>query len=158
VDAVDPTPALRRALDDLARRGSTGTACAVYAGADVLVLELTDPATTQALLAEGRAPAFATLDVAVLHRLLVEGILGMPASSHGDDAIQYTRDATQAFAEVAAGKASVALFLNPPRVDQVRAVAIAGERMPQKSTFFYPKVLSGLVINPLDPADDPIAP
>jgi uncharacterized protein (DUF1015 family) len=157
VDAGDPTPALRLALEDLARLGSTGTACAVYAGgADVLVLELTDPATTQALLAEGRAPAFATLDVAVLHRLLVEGILGMPASSHGDDAIQYTRDATQAFAEVAAGKASVALFLNPPRVDQVRAVAMAGERMPQKSTFFYPKVLSGLVINPLDPAEEPV--
>ena len=156
VDAGDPTPALRLALDDLARRGSTATACAIYAGADVLVLELTDPATTQALLAEGRAPAFATLDVAVLHGLLVEGILGMPASSHGDDAIQYTRDATHAFAEVAAGKASVALFLNPPRVDQVQAVAMAGERMPQKSTFFYPKVLSGLVINPLDPAEEPV--
>ena len=159
VAAGDPTPALRRALDDLARRGSAGTACAVYAGGtDVLALELTDQATTQVLLAEGRAPAFATLDVAVLHRLLVEGILGVPASSHGDDAIQYTRDATHAFAEVAAGNASVALFLNAPRVDQVQAVAMAGERMPQKSTFFYPKVLSGLVINPLDPADDPIAP
>ena len=159
VAAGDPTPALRRALDDLARRASTGTACAVYAGGtDVLALELTDQATTQVLLAEGRAPAFATLDVAVLHRLLVEGILGVPASSHGDDAIQYTRDATHAFAEVAAGNASVALFLNAPRVDQVQAVAMAGERMPQKSTFFYPKVLSGLVINPLDPADDPIAP
>ncbi|MBI2001959.1 MAG: DUF1015 family protein, partial [candidate division NC10 bacterium] len=45
----------------------------------------------------------------------------------------------------------LALFQNPPRVEQVQAVAMAGERMPQKSTFFYPKVLSGLVINPLDP-------
>jgi uncharacterized protein (DUF1015 family) len=68
--------------------------------------------------------------------------------------MQYTRDASQAFAEVATGNASVALFLNPPRVDQVHAVAMAGERMPQKSTFFYPKVLSGLVINPLDAAED----
>jgi len=118
---------------------------------------LTDPMATQALLAEGRAPAFANLDVAVLHRLLVEGILGVPSSSQGDDDLRYTRDASQALAEVAAGNASVALFLNPPRVDQVQAVAMAGERMPQKSTFFYPKVLSGLVINPCDTAEDSIA-
>ena len=157
VDIGNPLPGLRAALADLTRRGSAGTTCAVYAGgAAVLVLELTDPTTTQALLAEGRAPAYATLDVAVLHRLLVEGILGVPATSHGDDALQYTRDATQAFAEVASGRASFGLFLNPPRVDQVQAVAMAGERMPQKSTFFYPKVLSGLVINPLDAAEDPV--
>ena len=150
VDAVDPLPALRRALADLARRGAATIACAVYAGgAAVLVLELTDPATTQTLLAEGRAPAFASLDVAVLHRLLIEGILGVPSSAHADESIAYTRDAPQALAEVAAGKAFVAVFLNPPRVDQVQAVAMAGERMPQKSTYFYPKVLSGLVINPL---------
>lgn len=156
VDIGSPRPGLGAALADLARRGSAGTACAVYTGGTaVLVLELTDPTTTQALLTEGRAPAYATLDVAVLHRLLVEGILGVPATSHGDDAIQYARDATHAFAEVAAGEASVALFLNPPHVDQVQAVAMAGERMPQKSTFFYPKVLSGLVISPLDPAEEP---
>ncbi len=154
VDAGDPLPALQRALADLTRRGAAGVACAVYAGgAAVLVLELADPATTQALLAEGRSPAFANLDVAVLHRLLVEGILGVSSSSEADDSIQYTRDGAQALGEVAAGRASVALFLNPPRVDQVQAVAMAGERMPQKSTYFYPKVLSGLVINPLDTAE-----
>lgn len=157
VDIGNPLPGLRAALADLTRRGSAGTACAVYArGAAVLVLELTDPTTTQALLAEGRAPSYATLDVAVLHRLLVEGLLGVPAASHSDDAIQYTRDAGHAFADVVGGKASAALFLNPPRVDQVQAVAMAGERMPQKSTFFYPKVLSGLVINPLDATENTI--
>ena len=154
VDAGNPLPGLGLALADLARRGAAGIACAVYAGGGaVLVLELTDPAITEALLAEGRAPAFARLDVAVLHRLLVEGILGVPSTMQADDSIYYTRDASQALAEVAAGKASVALFLNPPRVDQVQAVAMAGERMPQKSTYFYPKVLSGLVINPLDTSD-----
>jgi hypothetical protein len=154
VDAGNPLPGLAPALAHLARRGAAGIACAVYAGGGaVLVLELTDPAITEALLAEGRAPAFASLDVAVLHRLLVEGILGVPSTTQADDSIYYTRDASQALAEVAAGKASVALFLNPPRVDQVQAVAMAGERMPQKSTYFYPKVLSGLVINPLDTSD-----
>jgi hypothetical protein len=158
VDADNPLPSLRLALADMSRRGVARITCAVYTGgAAVLVLELTDPTTTQALLVEGHAPAFANLDVAVLHRLLVEGILGVPSTMQADDSIQYTRDASQARAEVAAGKASVALFLNPPRVDQVQAVAMAGERMPQKSTFFYPKVLSGLVISPLDTAEDPIS-
>ncbi len=158
VDVGNPRPGLRAALADVTRRGRAATAGALYAGgAAILVLELTDPATTQTLLAEGRAPAYATLDVAVLHRVLVEGLLGVPAASHSDDAIQYTRDAAHAFADVAGGKASAALLLNPPRVDQVQAVAVAGERMPQKSTFFYPKVLSGLVINPLDAPANPIA-
>ena len=156
VDADNPLRSLRIALADLARRQAAAIACAVYGGgAAVLVLELTDPATTQALLAEGRAPAFARLDVAVLHRLVVEGILGVPSTSQADDSIQYTRDESQALAAVTTREASLALFLNPPRVEQVQAVAMAGERMPQKSTFFFPKVLSGLVINPLDAEEGP---
>ena len=53
----------------------------------------------------------------------------------------------------AAGEAHLALLQNPPLVSQVEAVALAGERMPQKSTYFYPKLLSGLVISPLDPSE-----
>jgi uncharacterized protein (DUF1015 family) len=157
LDADNPLRSLRIALTDLARRQAAGIACAVYGGgAQVLVLELTDPTISQTLLAEGHAPAFAHLDVAVLHRLLVEGILGVPSTVQADDSIQYTRDESQALAAVTTEKASLALFLNPPRVDQVQAVAMAGERMPQKSTFFFPKVLSGLVINPLDDVEEPI--
>jgi len=151
VDADNPLRSLRIALADLARRQAAGVACAVHAGgAQVLVLELTDPTISRTLLEEGHAPAFAHLDVAVLHRLVVEGILGVPSTVQADDSIRYTRDESQALAAVLAGEAPLALFLNPPRVEQVQAVAMAGDRMPQKSTFFFPKVLSGLVINPLD--------
>ncbi|OGB92532.1 MAG: hypothetical protein A2Z31_05615 [candidate division NC10 bacterium RBG_16_65_8] len=156
LDAANPLHTLRIALADLARRRDGGIACAVYAGgADVLVLELTDRTTPQALLAEGRAPALAGLDVAVLHRLLIEGILGVPSTSQADDSVRYTRDESLALAEVSVGAAAVAIFLNAPRVEQVQAVAMAGERMPQKSTFFFPKVLSGLVMNPLDVEEEP---
>jgi uncharacterized protein (DUF1015 family) len=48
----------------------------------------------------------------------------------------------------------IAFFLNPTKVYQVRDVSLAGETMPSKSTFFYPKLLSGLVINPLDPHEE----
>jgi uncharacterized protein (DUF1015 family) len=91
--------------------------------------------------------------VAILHRVVIERILGIQPTGQADDSIQYTRDEAAALAAVASGEAHLALFQNPPRVEQVQAVALAGERMPQKSTFFYPKVLSGLVINPLDPME-----
>jgi uncharacterized protein (DUF1015 family) len=152
--ATNPLRSLRIALADLTRRRAAGIACAVCTGGtEVLMLELTDPTTPQALLAEGCSPALAGLDVAVLHRLVVEDILGIAPTSQADDSILYTRDESQALAAVSAGEASLALFLNPPRVEQVQAVAMAGERMPQKSTYFFPKVLSGLVINSLD--EDP---
>jgi len=158
LEAADPLRSLRIALADLTRRRSAGVACAVYAGgSQILLLELTDAAISQRLLAEGRAPAFANLDVAILHRLVIEGILGIPSTAQADDAIRYTREESQALAEVLSGDAALALFLNPPRVEQVQAVAMAGERMPQKSTFFYPKVLSGLVISPLDGEETPLA-
>jgi uncharacterized protein (DUF1015 family) len=151
LDAASPLPSLQAALADLARREGAGIACALYTGGrEILVMELTDPTVPSAFLAEGRVAAYAELDVAVLHRLLVEEILGIPQAAQTDDSIQYTRDASWALAAVRSGEAAAALFLNPPRVDQVQAIAMAGERMPQKSTFFYPKVLSGLVMSPLD--------
>ncbi len=151
LDAANPLPSLQAALADLARREGAGIACAFYTGGrEILVMELTDPTVPQAFVAEGRAPAYAELDVAVLHRLLVEEILGIPQATQTDDSIQYTRDASLALAAVSSGEAAAALFLNPPRVEQVQAIAMAGERMPQKSTFFFPKVLSGLILSPLD--------
>ena len=151
LDAANPLPSLQAALADLARREGAGIACALYTGGcEILVMELADPAVPQTFLAEGRAPAYATLDVAVLHRLLVEDILGIPQATQTDDSIQYTRDPARALAAVRSGEAAAALFLNPPRVEQVQAIARAGERMPQKTTFFFPKVLSGLVLSPLD--------
>jgi uncharacterized protein (DUF1015 family) len=65
--------------------------------------------------------------------------------------VVYFKDPTDAAAAVHSGEGQVAFFLNPTRVYQVRDVSLAGETMPSKSTFFYPKLLTGLVINPLDP-------
>jgi uncharacterized protein (DUF1015 family) len=63
--------------------------------------------------------------------------------------VSYTRDAAAAVAAVRDGSAQVALLLNPTPPASVRDVALAGDRMPQKSTYFYPKLITGLVINPL---------
>ena len=64
--------------------------------------------------------------------------------------VRYTPDAAEARAAVDAGEAEAAFLLRPPTVEQVSAVARAGKVMPQKSTFFYPKLTSGLLFMPLD--------
>ena len=70
---------------------------------------------------------------------------------HGLDGIGYTPRVEDAVAAVDRGDADVAFVLREPRVDDVFAVALAGGRMPPKSTYFYPKPLSGLVFHPLEP-------
>ena len=69
---------------------------------------------------------------------------------HGLEGIRYTPRLDEAVAAVDRGDADVAFLLREPRVEDVFAVARRGERMPQKSTYFFPKPLSGLVFHPLD--------
>jgi hypothetical protein len=69
---------------------------------------------------------------------------------HGLDGIAYTHHASEAVAAVESGGADVAFLLREPRVEDVFAVARGGRRMPQKSTYFFPKPLSGLLFHPLD--------
>jgi uncharacterized protein (DUF1015 family) len=153
IGPAGPAEAVRSALAEMAREGVSGVTCALaLRGEPCLHLTLQDEAVIQGLLAVGHPAAYARLPVAVLHRLLVEEILGLGHPEAGDDAIQYTRDPHEALAAVTDGRAEAALFLTPPRVADVHAIALAGGRMPHKSTYFYPKVLSGLVIHPLDQA------
>ena len=70
---------------------------------------------------------------------------------HGLEGITYTPSVEEALGAVDRGEADVAFLLRDPRVEDVFAVALRGERMPAKSTYFYPKPLSGLLFHPLDP-------
>ena len=95
-----------------------------------------------------RSAAYRSLDVAVLHQAILKPLFGV-----GEDELaagtnlRYTRDMHEALDAVDAGDAQAAFLLNPTRVRQIRDVAIAGEKMPQKSTYFYPKLTTGLVFN-----------
>jgi uncharacterized protein (DUF1015 family) len=152
LDPGNPVMSLRIALAEIHRRRRDAVVFGLYAGGrEMLVLECAGQSVVQNLVAAGHSSEFARLDVTILHRAVIERILGIQPTEQADDSISYTRDETAALAAVTSGEAQLVLFQNPPRVEQVQAVALAGERMPQKSTFFYPKVLSGLVINPLDP-------
>ena len=97
-----------------------------------------------------RSRAWQGLDVSVLHSLIIEKHLGICGELRARaEHITYTREEEGALAAVDAGKYQLAFFLNPTRVEEVIEVAGNGEKMPQKSTFFYPKLITGLVVNRL---------
>jgi len=91
------------------------------------------------------------LDLAVLHTVLLDHILGLTAEKVRDETnLHYLRDASEAVDQVRRAGANGAFLTRPVAMDQLREVAFAGEVMPQKSTDFYPKLLSGLTIYALD--------
>ena len=70
--------------------------------------------------------------------------------AHDEERLTYMKDEDAVFRAVAAGDCEMAILLNPPKITEVKDVARAGDRMPHKSTYFYPKPLTGLVINKMD--------
>jgi len=114
-----------------------------------LRLTLKDPAIADAAL-PGKPDAYRRLDTAVTEALLLQGALGM---SEDDIAhlrgLDYARSTADARERIRSGDVQAGLFMGPAPVTLVRAVAAAGEVMPPKSTYFFPKVLTGLLFNPL---------
>ncbi len=114
-----------------------------------LRLTLKDPAIADAAL-PGKSPAYRRLDTAVTEALLLRGALGM---SEDDIAhlrgLEYARSTAEARDRVRAGEVQAGLFMGPAPVELVREVAAAGEVMPPKSTYFFPKIPTGMVFNPL---------
>ena len=88
------------------------------------------------------APELAILDVTFLHNVLMPEI--------PNDQFIYTHDETETIDAVNSGKAKIAILLPPPSVDDVLSISRAALTMPQKSTYFYPKVPSGIAYNPID--------
>jgi len=93
-------------------------------------------------------PALRDLDVTVLTQLIMMEVMGFDQARLDDEKkISYRTTVTDAVAAVREGEADLAFILNPTKIDQVRKVAENGLIMPRKSTYFYPKVMSGLVFN-----------
>ncbi len=91
-------------------------------------------------------------DVAILHGAILEDLCGITKEAQAAKTnLYYPQDATRALAELRGGKGDVLFLMNATPTRVVREIAEAGEVMPQKSTFFYPKVLTGLAIHTLDP-------
>ena len=92
-----------------------------------------------------------------LHLLLLDHILGLPADQQvAGNAIRYSQDENAVLDQLEKEDYQAAFILNPPKPEEILMIVENGETMPQKSTYFYPKVVSGLVINKID-ADEEIA-
>ena len=143
---VQAVPSGRDPVTLLASLGRDRTACLVADRSRVLALLLRPGALPDRLPSLAQSAAVRDLDVARIESLVVKEILGAGTTT---PIVRYVADANEALNLVQHGGAAVTVLLNPTRVDQVFAVADAGDVMPPKSTYFIPKVPSGLVLRPL---------
>ena len=126
----------------------------IYAGSDTFYTAVLKDKRTMDSVAADKSCAFRSLDVAVLHKMILEKFLGIDEEKLAAGSnLEYVKDTENAIdesiASVDAGQKQIAFFMNPPTTEQIKMVTDEGERMPQKSTFFYPKVHTGLTINKL---------
>ena len=153
LDALSAHPAFRvEKRNDLAqveqRLAEQPHRLALYLGGENYYLfTLQKEAAVKALL-PNKSDDYCSLDVSILHTLLLEPILGIDKENMAAQKnLRYTRSLQEALASVCDRSSQAAFLLPPTRIGEIDAVAGHGERMPQKSTYFYPKLITGLVIN-----------
>ncbi len=149
VEEVDGAITGTCALATLRECGRAGTTILAVAAQRAFLLHHPNPNANETF--RGVSVRQQALDVVQLHKCLLEHVLGLSEESiRNQQNLSYLRDANGALTQVREGRANVAFLMNPCRMAQVRDIAFAGEVMPQKSTDFYPKLLSGLAIYALD--------
>jgi uncharacterized protein (DUF1015 family) len=149
VEEVDPSITANRALGILRAAGKAGTAMLGVTADRAFLFDT--PRPLAASLLQSLSLRQQSLDVIQLHKCLLEGVLGISEDAIRDQTnVSYIRDAEEALTRVRDGSANIAFLINPVRMQQVRDIAFAGEVLPQKSTDFYPKLLSGLTIYALE--------
>jgi uncharacterized protein (DUF1015 family) len=100
-------------------------------------------------LAKERSNTWKTLDVSILHKIVIESILGISQDTL-EDHIKYTREDMEAIEQVDNGMFHFSVLMNATKINELKKIAEAGEHMPQKSTYFLPKMLSGLTMYKMD--------
>ncbi len=149
VEEVDASVDAARAAVILREAGRIGTAMLAVAADRVFLLDR--PKAVSSNTFAGLSLRQQSLDVVQLHKCLLEGVLGISEEAIREQKnVRYIRDIGESIAQVRSGAANVAFLMNPVRMAQVRDIAFAGEVLPQKSTDFYPKLLTGLTIYSLE--------
>ncbi len=149
LETVDASIDARAATSLLKDKGQSGTALLAVTRQGAFLLHSRKAAAAKFMA--GLSSRQQALDVVQLHKILLEGVLNLSEESiRNQENLSYLRDADESLEQVRSGKANIAFLMNACPVQQVRDVAFAGEVMPQKSTDFYPKLLSGLTAYALD--------
>ena len=140
----------RAEMTAAARQGATAIGVLFQGCHAFYLLQLRDEAERERWLPD-LSPAERSLDVTILHRIAFALCLEMDEESvRNEKFLTYVRGFEEGVEGVLQEQAQACFFLNPVRIEQVREIALAGRLLPQKSTDFYPKLLSGLVIYPLE--------
>ncbi len=149
IESFDSAENMEQILSDKDAQGKK--AFGFYTGkGEWYLLTLKDIAVMDELLPE-LSEASRQLDVTVLHSLILENIFGIDKENMAAQInLTYTKFFEEALSAVDEGSAQCSFVLNPTKVTEIRDVASAGEKMPQKSTYFYPKMITGMVMNKLD--------
>lgn len=140
---VDKVKGKQDLLILLAKAGRNEHAFGLYTREGIFLLRLKNKLLIHTMIQEG-SEHYKSLDATILKAFVLDKI-GVESVD-----LAYVKDLTQATDMVDSGEAQAAFILNPVRIEQLRAVALAGEKMPPKSTYFYPKVLSGLTVYKMD--------
>jgi uncharacterized protein (DUF1015 family) len=149
VEEVDASVDAVRAKVILREAGRIGTALLAVTADCVFLLSRARAVPSEVFA--GWSLRQQALDVVQLHKCLLEGVLGISEEAVREQKnVRYIRDINECMELVRNGEANIAFLMNPARMEQVRDIAFAGEVMPQKSTDFYPKLLTGLTIYALE--------
>jgi uncharacterized protein (DUF1015 family) len=149
IEEVDAAVDAARATAILRQAGHAGTALLAVTAERAFLLH--SPKAIGTSLFGNLSLRQQSLDVVQLHKCLLESVLKISEEAiRNQENVSYCREATEALSQVQSGKVQIAFLMNPVRMEQVRDIAFAGEVLPQKSTDFYPKLLSGLTIYALD--------
>jgi uncharacterized protein (DUF1015 family) len=149
VEEVDPSIDAARATGILQQAGMAGTVLLAVTRERAFLLHT--PKAIGTPLFGNLSLGQQALDVVQLHKCLLEGCLEISEEAiRNQQHVSYFRETAEALAQVRDGRVQIAFLMNPVRMQQVRDIALAGEVLPQKSTDFYPKLLSGLTIYALD--------
>ena len=141
--------------EELSQRGKARPTFALAADGQLHYLSLRSDVSLDEVPALKGPAVLRTLDVTLLHALVIEGILGVDrAAQERQTNLRYVKDTGAALVLAKDPTVQAVFLMNPTPVAHVQAVADAGEVMPQKSTFFYPKLASGIVINPIIPSEE----
>ena len=147
VDAFDDRDRFRT---ELAHRGRGTLGVALRGSRRLWLLRLRDRAALEVALPQTPA-VVRELDVSILHAMVFDRIFGVkPEAVKAGGNLEYTIDAAGALDAVSSGRADGAFLMNPPSIEDVQRVSDSGATMPEKSTYFYPKLITGLFMNPLD--------
>jgi uncharacterized protein (DUF1015 family) len=144
-------PVVGDLAEAVAARGPGAAFGLVAAGAETgLLLTVKDADAVNTALPADRSREWRALDYSIANHAIMQACIGLtPEQMKEYKTVQFTADAAEAISTVREGTAQYAVIMNPISVHRVLELADAGERMPQKSTFFYPKVPTGLVFNPV---------